>query len=234
MKIDFGTHVKGILTDCAFTVAFNPIYDDLLMAAKQATEAGIKASGIGARLGEIGEAIEEVMTSFEITIGNKVYPVKCCENLCGHSIGRYNIHAGKSVPIVKREDNTKMEEGEQFAIETFGTTGAGYVLEDDSDVSHYMMKFKFGSKKPKIQNAMANKLYDVILEHFGTLAFCRKWLEPLFPKHMGPLKMLVDGGILGSYPPLTDPEKNCYTAQFEHTILLRPTCKEVITRGDDF
>jgi len=34
MKIDFGTHVKGILTDCAFTVAFNPIYDDLLMAAK--------------------------------------------------------------------------------------------------------------------------------------------------------------------------------------------------------
>lgn len=30
MKIDFGTHVRGILTDCAFTVAFNPEYDPLL------------------------------------------------------------------------------------------------------------------------------------------------------------------------------------------------------------
>lgn len=41
MKIDFGSHVKGLLTDCAFTVAFNPIYDNLLQAAKEATEAGI-------------------------------------------------------------------------------------------------------------------------------------------------------------------------------------------------
>jgi len=30
MKIDFGSHVKGILTDSAFTVAFNPMYDNLL------------------------------------------------------------------------------------------------------------------------------------------------------------------------------------------------------------
>lgn len=112
MKIDFGSHIRGIMTDCAFTVAFDPVYDNLLEAAKEATETGIRAAGIGARLGEIGAAIEETMTSYEITIGNKVYPVKCCENLCGHSIGRYNIHAGKSVPIVARDDDTKMEEGE--------------------------------------------------------------------------------------------------------------------------
>lgn len=30
MKIDFGTHVRGLLVDCAFTVAFNPRYDNLL------------------------------------------------------------------------------------------------------------------------------------------------------------------------------------------------------------
>ena len=30
MKIDFGTHVRGIITDTAFTVAFNPEYDELL------------------------------------------------------------------------------------------------------------------------------------------------------------------------------------------------------------
>ncbi len=52
-------------------------------------------------------------------------------NLSGHSIGPYQIHAGKSVPIVKGgEQGVKMEEGEVFAIETFGSTGRGYVVED--------------------------------------------------------------------------------------------------------
>ena len=35
------------------------------------------------------------------------------------------------------------------------------------------------------------------------------------------------------YPPLCD-IKGSYTAQFEHSIVLRPTCKEVISRGDDY
>ena len=50
--------------------------------------------------------------------------IKCIRNLNGHSIGSYRIHAGKSVPIVKGGESTKMEEGEFFAIETFGSTGA--------------------------------------------------------------------------------------------------------------
>ena len=49
--------------------------------------------------------------------------VKPVRNLNGHSIGQYNIHAGKSVPVVKGGEGTKMEEGEFFAIETFGSTG---------------------------------------------------------------------------------------------------------------
>ena len=63
--------------------------------------------------------------------------VKSIRNLNGHSIGTYNIHAGKSVPIVKNGDQTKMEEGEFFAIETFGSTGKGLVVED-MECSHYM------------------------------------------------------------------------------------------------
>jgi methionyl aminopeptidase len=49
--------------------------------------------------------------------------VKSIRNLNGHSIGPYQIHAGKSVPIVKGGEQTKMEEGEFFAIETFASTG---------------------------------------------------------------------------------------------------------------
>ncbi len=63
------------------------------------------------------------MESYEVEIHGKTYPVKSVRNLNGHSIGPYQIHAGKSVPIVKGGEATRMEEGELFAIETFGSTG---------------------------------------------------------------------------------------------------------------
>lgn len=52
-------------------------------------------------------------------------------------------------------------------------------------------------------------------------------------KYMAALKNLCDVGIVTPYPPLCD-VKGSYVAQFEHTLLLRPTCKEVLSRGDDF
>lgn len=122
-KIDFGTQINGLIIDCAFTVAFNPVYDNLLLAVKEATNTGIKHAGIDSRLCDIGEAIQEVMESYEVEIKNKTFPVKAIRNLNGHSIAPYKIHAGKSVPIVKGGPQTKMEEGEVFAIETFGSTG---------------------------------------------------------------------------------------------------------------
>ena len=122
-KIDFGTHVNGLIIDCAFTVAFDPQFDDLLLAVQDATDTGLKEAGIDVRLGDVGAAIQEVMESYEVIINGKTYPVKSVKNLCGHTIEAYKIHAGKSVPIVKRNDNTKMEEGELYAIETFGSTG---------------------------------------------------------------------------------------------------------------
>jgi methionine aminopeptidase len=56
--------------------------------------------------------------------------VKAIGNLSGHSIELYKIHGTKSVLLVKNDDQTKMEEGEYFAIETFGSTGRGRVVEN--------------------------------------------------------------------------------------------------------
>ena len=66
------------------------------------------------------------------------------------------------------------------------------------------------------------------------------------------LNHLVQQGIVQDYPPLYE-ARGVMTAQFvsnfesygqerfltifvpqEHTILLRPTCKEIVSRGDDF
>ena len=57
-------------------MAFNPVFDPLLVAVKEATNAGIKAAGIDVKLCDIGEAIQEVMESHEVTIGNKTFPIK--------------------------------------------------------------------------------------------------------------------------------------------------------------
>lgn len=70
------------------------------------------------------------MESYECDINGTTYPVKCIRNLNGHNIDQHVIHGGKSVPIVKSSDQTKMEENEVFAVETFGSTGKGYVRDD--------------------------------------------------------------------------------------------------------
>jgi methionyl aminopeptidase len=109
-KLDFGTHYKGHLIDSAFTIAFDPQFENLLKAAQDATETGIRTAGIDVRLCDVGEAIQETMESYEVEINGKTHQVKCVRNLCGHSIDQYRIHAGHSVPIVKGGPATKMTE----------------------------------------------------------------------------------------------------------------------------
>ena len=86
MKIDFGTQINGRIIDCAWTVAFNPKYDKLLEAVKDATNTGIKASGIDVRLCDVGEAVQEVMESYEVEFDGKTYPVKVrCKIMFNHT-----------------------------------------------------------------------------------------------------------------------------------------------------
>eukprot|EP01121_Diplochlamys_sp_Union-15-3_P011524 TRINITY_DN3355_c0_g2_i6.p1 TRINITY_DN3355_c0_g2~~TRINITY_DN3355_c0_g2_i6.p1 ORF type:complete len:172 (-),score=14.02 TRINITY_DN3355_c0_g2_i6:47-562(-) len=171
------------------------------------------------------------MESYEVEIDGKVYPVKSIRNLNGHSILPYVIHGGKSVPIVKSTDVTKMEEDEFYAIETFGSTGKGFVSED-MECSHYMKNSKVGFVS--LRSAKAKQLLSHINKKYDTLAFCRRWLDAEGEtRHILALKQLVEAGIIQPCPPLCD-RKGCFTAQYEHTILLRPTCKEVLSRGSDF
>mmetsp|Transcript_24926 Transcript_24926/g.22646 ORF Transcript_24926/g.22646 Transcript_24926/m.22646 type:complete len:137 (+) Transcript_24926:1-411(+) len=136
-----------------------------------------------------------------------------------------------------------MEEGEFYAIETFGSTGRGWVLED-LECSHYMKNFS--APHVPLRLPKSKKLLAHINKTFGTLAFCRRWLERpdggsftingtngKQELYLGALKNLCDVGIIDALPPLVD-IKGSYVAQYEHTLLLRPTCKEVLSRGDDY
>jgi len=232
LKIDFGIHVNGRIVDSAFTLCFNPQYQPLLDAVKAATYAGIKMAGIDVRLRDIGAEIQEVMESHEVEINGKTFKVKPVRNLNGHSIELYRIHGGKSVPVVKGADTKdKMEENEFYAIETFGSTGRGLVR-DDLDCSHYGISFD--ETDLTSLKGEAKRLYNVIKKNFGTLAFCRRYLDRIGEdKHIIALNQLVRSGVMMDYPPLSD-VVGSYVAQFEHTFVLRPTKKEILSKGDDY
>ena len=174
MKVDFG----GYIVDSAFSVAFHPKYDPLLGAVKEATNAGIQASGIDVRLCDVGAEIQEVMESYEVELDGATYPIKAIRNLNGHNILPYNIHAGKHVPITKNgcDPSVKMEENEVYAIETFGSTGRGWIVDDKSlECSHYMKCFS--APHIPLRRQSSKKLLHHVNKAFGTLAFCRRWLE---------------------------------------------------------
>ncbi|EGE83671.2 methionyl aminopeptidase [Blastomyces gilchristii SLH14081] len=231
LKVDFGVHVNGRIVDSAYTMAFNPVYDDLLTAVKAATNTGLKEAGIDARIDCISEAIQEVMESYEVELNRKIIPVKAVRNITGHNILRYKIHGDKQVPFVKTHTNQRMEEGDIFAIETFGSTGKAYL---DDDIGIYGYFCDEHASAAGLHHSSAKSLLKTIKDNFGTLVFSRRYLERLGVKsyHLG-MRSLVSKGIVQSYAPLVD-VPGSYVAQFEHTVLLRPNCKEVISRGDDY
>ncbi|KAK3303560.1 peptidase M24, structural domain-containing protein [Chaetomium strumarium] len=232
LTVDFGVHINGWIVDSAFTMAFDPTYDNLLAAVKDATNTGVKTAGVDVRISDVSAAIQEAMESYEVEIRGKTYPVKPIRNLSGHNIAQYHIHGGKSIPFVKNRDQTKMEEGEVFAIETFGSTGRGYIV-DDVGVYGYGLNNDAPLNVP-VSLSSAKRLHKTIRENFGTIVFCRRYLERLgVEKYLAGMNCLVANGIVEEYQPLMD-IKGSYSAQFEHTFLLRETHKEVFSRGDDY
>lgn len=73
----------------------------------------------------------------------------------------------------------------------------------------------------------------VLTGPFFSFFVCFVYAWGLQEKYIGALKHLCDSGLVNAYPPICD-VRGSYVAQSEHTILLRPTCKEVLSRGDDF
>lgn len=84
------------------------------------------------------------------------------------------------------------------------------LISEDVDCSHYMKDF-YAQPVP-LRNPKAKALLAHIDNNYGTLAFCRKWVEESgFEKHLVPLKALVDAGVVNAYPPLSD-IPGCYVA----------------------
>jgi methionyl aminopeptidase len=153
------------------------------------------------------------MESYEVELNRKIIPVKAIKGLTGHNILRYKIHGDKQVPFVKTQTDQRMEEGDVFAIETFGSTGKGHIRDD---VGVYGYGRNEHARATGFHHASAKSLLKTIDENFGSLVFSRRYLEHMGTKnyHLG-MRSLVQNGIVDCYAPLVD-VAGSYVAQFEH------------------
>ena len=123
VKVDIGVHVDGYVTDTAFTASFNPEGRSMTNTAELALKTAIDNIHGDMALGRIGALIET-------TIKNRGF--KPISNLTGHSVGRYLIHAGTSIPNVAQVSLTKVRTGEVYAIEPFVTVPEAIGRVDDA------------------------------------------------------------------------------------------------------
>ncbi|GIQ92470.1 peptidase M24A, methionine aminopeptidase, subfamily 2, partial [Kipferlia bialata] len=85
--------VNGHVIDSAFTVTHNDRYDPLVEATRRATDEAVALSGPGRVIEEVGDLIDEIISSYEIELDGKKYAINPVRNLTGHTTGPYQVHA---------------------------------------------------------------------------------------------------------------------------------------------
>lgn len=208
IKVDFGVQIDGYVTDTAVTVTFNPEYEALLEATERALAAAIEVAKKERRTGEIGKVVAREAAK---------YGFKTIENLTGHTIERYVVHAGKSIPNVYVPNMQQLKAGEVFAIEPFLTlkSAAGYVVDAPTKTI-----FSIATRK----NTGSKELDDfvsTVWDERRTLPFTPRWYSDRYrqEKLNAIIGELVKKRILRSYPTLVEASGR-QVAQFEHTVAI--------------
>ncbi|QQG48086.1 MAG: type II methionyl aminopeptidase [archaeon] len=217
VKVDFGVHVDGYVTDTAVSVTFNPSYEPMLEASERALGVAIAALRKEQRAGEIGREIRKEVARLGF---------KTIENLTGHTVDRYQVHAGKSIPNLYVPGMQALRKGDVFAIEPFVTPAgaAGYVVDAPlTTIFSVVARKRIGTKE-------LDAFVDKVWEERKTLPFTPRW----YPDDLGGGKLdsvlgkLVAKKVVRSYPTLVEASGNP-VAQFEHTVALTEGGPVVLT-----
>ena len=208
VKVDFGVHVDGYVADTSVTVTLNPEFNLLIEATQRALDVAIATARREWRTGEIGRAIHGEAARFGF---------KTIENLTGHTLDRYNVHAGKSIPNVYMPHMQDLKRGDVFAIEPFLTLGkaAGYVVDAPSQTIFSIIARK------KTGDSRLDAFAESVWAERKTLPFTPRWYVGEFGKEKVAemVRKLVSKRVLKAYPTLVEASGNP-VAQFEHTMSL--------------
>lgn len=218
LKIDIGVQIDGYIADTAVTVCYDPKYESLVKAAEAALAEAVRAARANTKAGDIGRVIEATITKFGFR------PI---QNLSGHSLQQYTVHAGKSIPnIWTRGSSFALLPNEAYAIEPFVTTkdGQGVVYEGK-------MRNIFGitSRKP-VKDEEADKLLELIWSRYRTLPFAMRWLIDRYDEKdvRRLMETLIKKKNVHSYPILVEGHGKV-VVQAEHTLIPSESSVSVIT-----
>ena len=218
VKLDLGAMVDGCIADSAVTVIASGNIDEnytqdeinLHEEIKEASAAGLEAAIATARAGievsKIGAAVHEAIAEYNL---NPIF------NLTGHSLEKYNLHAGISIPNYDNHDSYVLEEGQAIAIEPFATNGKGIV---NDAPGHYI--FSYIANKPFRMKSTQRVLKHIQHNH-KQVPFSGRWITDEFGERKGSiaLKQLAEAMAIYPYAPLREKE-NCFVSQKEHTVII--------------
>jgi methionyl aminopeptidase len=217
VKVDLGVQVDGYVTDTAFTVPFSFEGRAMTTTAELALKAVIESIHGDMGLSNIGALVET-------TIKNRGF--RPISNLTGHSVGRYLIHAGTSIPSVSGFSPYKVRSGEVYAVEPFVTLPDAIARVDDTpQVTIYRLL-----KTKATKTDAAKKLLKYIENNFRTLPFAERWIIGVVPseQHKSAFKELLASKAVMGYPVFMEASLKP-VAQAEHTLLIKEDGCEVLT-----
>ncbi len=219
LKIDIGVHINGFIADTAVTVSHNTKYQGMADTAETALQEAIKIARVNTKSSEIGEVIET-------TISRHGY--KPIQNLSGHLIEQFTIHAGKSIPNIRTFGSSfGLTLNQAYAIEPFVTTKDGQGVVYEGRVRNI---FCVVSRKPT-KDKNCDEFLKNIWERFKTLPFATRWLlndyEEFQARKM--LDLLLKRKNLHSYPILVEGNYKM-VAQAEHTLIPLEDETRIITK----
>lgn len=220
VKVDCGAEWQGALSDNALTVEAGYGADGpharLIEASQKCLQAAIAMVGPDVDLGAVGAAIEATA---------KEYGFRTLQNLSGHSLEPWKVHAGLTVPNVAMRSGRRPKVGDVLAIEPFVTTGSGRV--DNSGPGNI---YQYQSSRP-LRLPSAKRLLTAIERHHPKLAFAERWLtDAVEPNKLGfNLLQLQREGLIMQYPALSD-SGGGMVAQSEATVVVTENGCIVTTR----
>ena len=219
LKIDLGVHIEGYIADTAVTISYNSKYDHLVNIAEITLSEVIKTVKVNTKSGEIGKTIENTI------IHNGLKPI---QNLSGHSLDQYIVHAGKSIPNIKTLGSSfSLVNDQAYAIEPFVTTRDGLGIVYEGKIKNIFSLISRKPTKDKDLDAFITNLWN----RYKTLPFAIRWLVKDYDESN--LRDMIDYLIkkknIRSYPILVEGNDKV-VSQAEHTFFITNDSSYIITK----
>jgi methionyl aminopeptidase len=206
LKVDFGVHIDGWLSDTAFSLDLenDETNQKLIEAAEESLRKAIEITKPDFPINKIGETIQKTIEAKGFS------PIV---NLSGHGMDQYNLHSGTNIPNIDDKRDVLLKKG-LYAIEPFATTGSGRVHDGKPSGIYYLQN----EKNPR--SPIARETLKFIKENYNTLPFCSRWIvKKLGNRALFGLRELETNGNLHHFSQLVENSKN-KVSQAEHTILV--------------